>query len=244
MKHAMPLNPDQIDAILFDYGNTLIEFSHRQIEHCDRALGAVLSELFGPYEHDRLVAIRNADRLAPYQDGFRENDLPTISRRLVRQLYGRDATEAELAHLLEVRFSSFVESITVEPGVVDLLRRLKQRRRLALVSNYPCGRSIRASLDRTGIGGLLDAVVASGDVGRVKPHPIPFRTALDALGVAPERAVYIGDNWLADVQGAKRLGMQAVHIRQWDTPEKFDREPDHHDADAVIDRLAELESLL
>jgi len=240
----MPFDPTNIRAIVFDYGNTLIEFTENQIGHCDRALGAVIEEIYGPFDAARLREIRNADRLAPYSDGYRENDLPTITRNLVRVLYERDPSDAELDRLLDVRYTSFVDCITPPPGVHELLERLRSRYQLALVSNYPCGRSIRGSLQRTKIGPLLDVVVASGDVGHVKPHPLPFQTALDQLNIAPAHAVYIGDNWLADVQGAKRIGMQAIHITQWDTPEKFDREDGHHDADGVVGRLDEIEGML
>lgn len=240
----MPFDPKPIKAILFDYGNTLIEFSKPQITHCDRELGRVLEALYGPYDAARLREIRNADRLAPYSDGYHENDLPAITTNLIRTMFDREPTADELEQLLDVRFTAFVDAITPPDGVHELLERLRRRYKLALVSNYPCGRAIRASLERTKIGPLLEVVVASGDVGRVKPHPLPFETALGQLGLKPADAVYIGDNWLADVQGAKRLGMQAIHINQWDTPEKFDREDGHHDADAVMATLAELESLM
>ena len=121
-----------------------------------------------------------------------------------------------------------------------LLARLSERFKLGLVSNYPCGQSVRDSLARNGLAEFFDAIVVSADVGHVKPHPRPFKTALDQLGVTPQRALYVGDNWFGDVQGAKRLGMQAVHTTQYDTPEKFDRQPNDHDADLTIARLDEL----
>ena len=39
-----------------------------------------------------------------------------------------------------------------------------------------------------------------------------FRAALNALGVAPERAVYVGDRLRADVAGAQAAGMKGVLI--------------------------------
>ena len=81
-------------------------------------------------------------------------------------------------------------------------------------------------------------------MGRVKPHPLPFRTILGELDVAPLEALYVGDNWLGDIQGAKRIGMRAAFIVQWETPEKFDRRPDDHEPDLTISHLSELLTVL
>lgn len=242
----MTFDGSNLKAVVFDYGNTLIEFTARQLEHNDTALAEALTQLYGEVDFDRLHAIRNADRRAPYNDGYVENDLPTITTAMVEQLYGRSPTEAELSHLLDVRFTAFVESIEAQPWAYEVLQALRDtgRFKLGLLSNYPSGQAIRASLDRLGLSRFFDSIVVSGDVGHVKPHPAVFEKALAELEVQPDQAVYIGDNWLADIQGGKRAGMAAIHITQYDTPEKFDRESDHVDADAIISHLDQLPKLL
>jgi putative hydrolase of the HAD superfamily len=124
--------------------------------------------------------------------------------------------------------------------VHEVLEELRTRRRLALISNYPDGQALRTSVSRTKLDGFFEVVVVSGDLGYVKPHPLLFRTALEQLGVEPAAAVHIGDNWLADVQGAKGMGMQVVLTEQWDKIEKFDPEPDDHQPDLVIGHFREL----
>jgi len=241
---TMPLNSSIIKAVLFDYGSTLIEFSQTQITACDDALAEVLERIFGPVDRQRLRAIRDADRMAPYNDSFRENNLPDITRNMIRTLYDVDVTDLHLEEILRVRFDSFVASISPTPGVDAMLMRLRQRYRVGLVSNYPDGEAIRTSVLRVGLRDILEVVVASGDVGCVKPDPTPFRTALERLNIQPEEAVYIGDNWLADIQGAKRLGMQAVLTRQFQTPEHFEARDGDHQPDLIVNHLSELESLL
>lgn len=240
----MALDLSRMKAVLFDYGSTLIEFSQVQIAQCDDALAEVLERLYGPVDRLRLREMRDADRMAPYNDSFRENNLPDITRNLIRALYELDATEPHLEEILRVRFDSFVASIGPTPGVDAMLMRLRQRYRVGVVSNYPDGDAIRASVQRVGLRDILEVVVASGDVGSVKPDPKPFTRALQALNVKPEEALYVGDNWLADIQGAKRLGMQAVLTRQYETPEHFDVQPGDHDADLVVNHLSELETIL
>jgi putative hydrolase of the HAD superfamily len=53
-------------------------------------------------------------------------------------------------------------------------------------------------------------VLDSALVGVEKPDPAIFRAALDALGVAPGEALYVGDLYDVDVVGARAAGMEAV----------------------------------
>jgi putative hydrolase of the HAD superfamily len=241
----MPLRPERIEVVVFDYGNTLVEFAAPQIRACDGALVALLERRFGPVDFERLHALRNEDRRAPYRaPEYRENLLPELCARLVARLYGRAPSPLDIEEMLRCRFESFVEAVRAEPHVPAVLAEIGRRRRLALLSNYPDGEAIRASLRRTGLAPFFEAVVVSADVGRVKPHPAVFGEVARRLALAPGAAVLVGDNWLADIQGARRAGWQAVLTRQWDTPEVFDREPGHEDADAEIRHLSELPALL
>jgi len=47
---------------------------------------------------------------------------------------------------------------------------------------------------------------------RVKPHPEPFLQALDLAGVDAAEAVMIGDQLIADVFGATRLGIDTILV--------------------------------
>ena len=242
----MAIDRTRVSAILFDYGSTLIEFSSRQVAQLDEALAVHLENRFGPPDRRLLSELRDADRMAPYRDDYHENRMPEISVNLVRSLYGRELSSEQLAEMLQVRFDAFVNCIREPAGVRDILRRLHGKYRLALVSNYPDGRAIRESLRRTELADCFDAVVVSGDPGveRVKPHPLPFATALRQLGITATAAVHVGDNWLADVQGGKRVGMQVIHCLQYQTPEKFERQPGDHEPDLVVNRLAEIQDHL
>ncbi len=235
---------DQIDAILFDYGNTLIEFGPAQVERCDRALSDALTDMFGPHEFQRLSEIQHRERRAPYSGEFHENDLVTVTRDLIQSLFDVEATQQQLEELLDVRFRVMTSSVTVPPGVHDLLERLHDRYRLGLISNYPCARSINHSLAENDLTRLFEVVVVSGDVGRVKPHPQIFEQAVMAMNIDPQRTLFVGDNWLGDIQGAKRYGMKAVWTKQFVPYEKFDAEADHFDADFVIEHLSDLSALV
>jgi putative hydrolase of the HAD superfamily len=55
-------------------------------------------------------------------------------------------------------------------------------------------------------------VIDSHVVGVEKPDPHIFSFALTALGVPPERCVFIGDSVHFDVEGARNAGIKGFHL--------------------------------
>ena len=56
----------------------------------------------------------------------------------------------------------------------------------------------------------LDFVVASAAVGSAKPHPDIFRYALARAGLTADDVIYVGDSYVADVLGARTVGIAPV----------------------------------
>ncbi len=65
-------------------------------------------------------------------------------------------------------------------------------------------------LNEIGLGELFDLVVYAGEAGIRKPNPEVFHFMLDKGGVLPSESIYVGDNYFADVVGARRAGMLPV----------------------------------
>jgi putative hydrolase of the HAD superfamily len=66
--------------------------------------------------------------------------------------------------------------------------------------------------DQLAIYDAFDAVVISAQIGVMKPDPGAYHAIAQRLGVKPATCVFIDDN-LANIDGARRVGMQAVHYR-------------------------------
>jgi putative hydrolase of the HAD superfamily len=60
----------------------------------------------------------------------------------------------------------------------------------------------------------FDAVLTSATLGFEKPHPMAFKSALGS--VDPAKACMIGDNPIADTQGAHSVGMTGILVRHSD----------------------------
>jgi putative hydrolase of the HAD superfamily len=88
---------------------------------------------------------------------------------------------------------------------------------IAVVSNS--NGTVEAQLRSTGVcqvgdgdGVTVAAVVDSFVFGVEKPDPAVFAPAIEALGIEPEQAVYIGDTVRFDVAGARAAGLHPVHL--------------------------------
>lgn len=106
---------------------------------------------------------------------------------------------------------SFASATFALPQTKASLRRLRAGYALGIVSNSLAPNTV---MDLR-VAGLLDffgAVVISSDIGKRKPHPVIFSTALEKLGLHPAEAVFVGDNLYEDIYGASQLGMKTVLI--------------------------------
>jgi HAD superfamily hydrolase (TIGR01509 family) len=97
----------------------------------------------------------------------------------------------------------------INEGVLDLIRRLHGRYKLAVLSNSPP--DLARWLAEWGIRDLFDVVFCSGDEGVTKPDPAAFALTLERLGVAPEEAVFVDDT-PGHVEAARALGLYGIHF--------------------------------
>jgi putative hydrolase of the HAD superfamily len=103
------------------------------------------------------------------------------------------------------------------PDAVPTMERLKAAGyRLGVISNWSW--NLPDLCDGLGIAPYFEHIVTSARVGASKPHRAIFDYALNWFGVQPEEAVQIGDNAIADVQGARTAGMHGILIDRRNRP--------------------------
>ena len=124
------------------------------------------------------------------------------------------------------------------PGALERLRAAGVR--LGVVSNSD-GR-VAEALAAAGLAHLFEVIIDSHLAGVEKPDPRIFRIALDAMGVGPGDALYIGDLYEVDVVGARAAGLTAalVGVEAGSGPEGVASAPS---VGALIDRLLATGSL-
>jgi len=140
----------------------------------------------------------------------------TVRDRLTVLLSGlqRELPEPELAELVRAHEEMELE---VRPELIPGAKKALDDLRvagfhLAVISDtvFSPGRSLRKLLDGEGLLGLFAALVFSDEVLRSKPDPAVFLRACEALVVAPQELVHVGDRAEKDVVGPHAVGARAV----------------------------------
>jgi len=97
----------------------------------------------------------------------------------------------------------------VYPCVHETLGKLKEAGFiLGLVSNRPS--PCQDECQELGLLEYFDFVYVAGEVDAWKPNPRIFDRALELTASPPERIVYVGDNYYADILGAEKAHLQPV----------------------------------
>lgn len=97
----------------------------------------------------------------------------------------------------------------IDPHAARLLAHLRRHGyQLGLLTNR--SQPVNAYLREKGLDTAFDATLAAGEIGYWKPHPEIFLHLLEKMKTPPQRALYIGDNYYADVIGAQRAMLQPV----------------------------------
>jgi putative hydrolase of the HAD superfamily len=98
------------------------------------------------------------------------------------------------------------------PCVEDVLKKLAQKYKIALISNTMSDQPKRL-LNEVGYDQYFDLIITSEELGIRKPNPKIFKIVLDELGVKPDEAVHVGDSVEADMYGARDSGITGIWIK-------------------------------
>ncbi len=213
---AEPYAARMLDAVLFDWGDTLFHFAYDEAlleAGWEAGLAAIGRDGLPGHEE---TAARFRERYLPilFEPGsLEEVEYPGMIREVLGG-FGVDVRDEELDRFLEAEHAAWAPARVMGAQTHALLDALRDRGlKLALVSNaIDPGWLLRRDLEQMGLAERLDAAVFSSEVGKRKPHPQMFQTALGTLGVEPERALFVGDSRYADVRGASELGIRTVQV--------------------------------
>jgi putative hydrolase of the HAD superfamily len=205
---------ETLDAVVFDVDGTLCEYERGPAEMLDIAFERAGIEPFftkAEYVQRYEAFIDESDTAAEHRercflDIAEEKDRdPEIARR-VAQAYA-----AERDH----------ENVGWIAGAREALDGLAGQYSLAAVTNGTAEMQ-STKLDALGVE-CFETVVYAGFETEPKPDAEPFDVALDALGVAPPRALYVGNSLESDVAGAHNAGMPVAWLGEG-SPESYDPE--------------------
>jgi len=164
-------------------------------------------------------------------------DLRALRHAVLTEAFRSTGLDVAMADKAMEVFSRARNEVTPFADVLPTLTRLQGRLALGSVSNGV------ADLHAIGIAHFFQASVAAHRFGCAKPDAAIFHAACDELGVAPNEAVYIGDDPLLDVEGAQKAGMRGVWMNRLEL-ESARALPGHVQPDAIFTTLHELDQWL
>jgi putative hydrolase of the HAD superfamily len=242
-----------LKAIVFDWDNTLLDWSGFSGDWQSMArerLGPVYTYLnsnghtlpeFEPFVVD--INERSGQAWQSVQSGTL--DAPRLVNIVRESLasYGLDMTTVNVEDLLQRYRWGQILGTRLYPEVKSVLDALREAGlRLGLLTNAFQPMWMRdKELRELGIIASFDCRLSAADVGKLKPHPLPFEQTLRCLETPVENAVFVGDSLEHDIVGAKGVGMRTVW--RHNAGDEFD-ENDLPAADATIGALDELLPLL
>lgn len=178
----------KIKAVLFDYDGTLMDTNNIILESWQHTFRAIKGQ-----EH-------------PEKELYATFGEP-LSYTMERFFPGEDVDRCVEIYR-NYQLDHYQKLIEMFPGMVELVKDLKDRGYLTGVVTSRLPSTTFQGLDKYGLTPYFDAVVTCADTDKHKPDPEPALLCLEKLGVQPSEAVMIGDTTY-DILCGKRAGVKS-----------------------------------
>jgi 2-haloacid dehalogenase len=193
-----------IQAIIFDFGNVLVEWNPRLV--------------YRRFFHDDDAAMEQFLHEVSFMEWNAQQDKGRTFAEGVAEL---SKQFPHYSNLIQAYQDNWIESIGDSfTETVELMKRLKK-------AGYPIyglsnwsAETFPFARQKYDFFGLLDDIIISGEVGSIKPEPEIFEIALRRIGRSAHECLFI-DDAPANIEQARRMGFATLHFR---SPEQLERE--------------------
>lgn len=235
----------QIKAVLFDLFDTLILIENGEAFYEPSLLKLheflVKMGIDTSFEDFKRAYFDARDSL--YEDTVKNLEEPHFNVRVSKALqnlgYVFNVSDAVVCGATCAFCEEFMHYVRLDKDALEVLRKLRGKYKLGIVSNFALPECAWKLLDKFGLKGFFDIVVISGAVNKRKPSPKIFEKASESIGVDASETVFVGDTLDVDVIGAKKVGMKTILVER-----KSARRIGSICPDKVIESLKELVAIL
>jgi putative hydrolase of the HAD superfamily len=195
---------DGIQAVLWDFGGVILSSPFDAFAAYERSAG--LPENF----------IRSLNARNPDTNAWARMERSEISTAEFASLF--EAEAAAQGHRLDGQHVLTLLSGTIRPEMVEALRRVRTRYRVACITNNVkngegpgMARDAERALQIAEVMELFEHVVESSRLGLRKPDPRIYHYACELLGVEPRQCVYLDDLGI-NLKPARAMGMRTIKV--------------------------------
>ena len=203
----------QAQAVLFDLDNTL--FDHQSSARAGLAgfLRHLGTEPTGELEQSWFgIEQLNYDRFLPNELFFHEQRRERLRQFLPLAGMNSPRTNTQLDELFAAYLRNYEQAWTAFPDAAFALLRLRaDGMPVGVITNGNHSQQT-SKIKKIGLEPLLDSVFSSELMGHAKPDAKAFLLPCMSMDVSPAETLYVGDNYLTDVAGARNAGLQAIHL--------------------------------
>ena len=211
MIHGIRL--DNIEAMLFDFEGTLVDFQWKLSEAIEETLGMLWTMGF---TKDLIRSRRYSTLMTEAVQAATEIGLPPDQvREKIGFVYDRYDEDA-------------LTRWALRSGVTDFLNTIKAKGiRTGLVSNVG-GKTLAKAFLKLNLAEFFDVTLSRNDVINLKPNPDGLNLAIAKLGIGKDRSILLGDS-LDDVNAARNAGIRIMIITDGENVKEdiLAAQPDH-----------------
>jgi epoxide hydrolase-like predicted phosphatase len=189
-------SPEGVEALLFDLGGVVLGIDFNRV-----------FARWAAYSGERIDTIQSRFSFDSFYERHERGEIQA-------QEYFASLRSSLGLHLSDNEFAAGWTAIYVGeiPAMAGLLRRLKDRVPIyALTNSNPTHQQVWAK-DYADILSVFRKVFVSSEMGKRKPEPEAFAAIATDIGVPLDRILFFDDT-LENVEGARAIGMQAVHVQ-------------------------------
>ena len=221
-----------INAVIFDFDNTLMDFMKMKRAAVESAVDGMIDAglLIKKDEMvEKIYKVYTAEGIEDQQ----------IFDKVLLNEFGKVDYKILAAGIIGYRRAK-EGTLALYPHVhLTLTGLARMGLKMAVVSDAP-RLPVWLRICGLGLQHYFDAVVTSDDAGFKKPHSKPFLMALEKLNVVPAEAIMLGDWIERDMVGAKKVGLKTVFARYGDISQAKESGADYDidDVSQLLDIVA------
>lgn len=205
----------KIRHIFFDLDNTLWDHN--------KNARLTLEELFEDHKIQESFAIPfndfyevyheiNEDLWIKIRDGIIDKDY-LRKHRFYDTFLKFNLDDFELSQTFEYQFlDEIVKYNELVPSSLDILEYLKKKGYTIHIISNGFRDVTHRKVEESGIKAYITTITSADDVGVRKPNPKVFNYAINLAKATKQESIIIGDDWVADIKGAKDFGIDAIYF--------------------------------